>query len=138
VAVPLNARVRALLDGRNYAVVATVNPDGSPQSSPMWIDRDGDDVLFCTVAGRRKERNLRRDPRVSVTVFDLQDPENYAEIRGTATITADGARAFDDRLSLKYDGRPKDPDPPGWVRVIVRVTPSRVTGHAADPADPAG
>ncbi|HLT61920.1 MAG TPA: PPOX class F420-dependent oxidoreductase [Microlunatus sp.] len=135
---PLNARVRALLDGRNYAVVATVNPDGSPQSSPMWIDRDGDDVLFCTVAGRRKERNLRRDPRVSVTVFDLQDPENYAEIRGTATITADGARAFDDRLSLKYDGRPKDPDPPGWVRVIVRVTPSRVTGHAADPADPAG
>ncbi|MFC7622350.1 PPOX class F420-dependent oxidoreductase [Microlunatus sp. GCM10028923] len=129
--VTLNEKVRALVDGRNYAVLATVNPDGAPQTSPMWIDRDGDDVLFCTVAGRQKDRNLRRDPRVSITIFDLADPEHYAEIRGTATITEEGGFAFDDKLSWKYDGKPKDPDPEGFVRVIVRVTPTRVTGYAA-------
>jgi PPOX class probable F420-dependent enzyme len=129
--VTLNDKVRALVDGRNYAVLATVNPDGSPQTSPMWIDRDGDDVLFCTVAGRQKDRNLRRDPRVSITIFDLADPESYAEIRGTATITEEDAFAFDDKLSWKYDGKPKDPDPAGFVRVIVRVTPTKVTGYAA-------
>lgn len=129
--VTLNDKVRALVDGRNYAVLATVNPDGSPQTSPMWIDRDGDDVLFCTVAGRQKDRNLRRDPRVSITIFDLADPESYAEIRGTATITEENAFAFDDKLSWKYDGKPKDPDPEGFVRVIVRVTPTKVTGYAA-------
>lgn len=131
-AVTLNEKVRALVDGKNYAVLATVNPDGAPQTSPMWIDRDGDDVLFCTVAGRRKDLNMRRDPRVSITVFDLRDPENYAEIRGTATITAEDGFAFDDKLSWKYDGKPKDPDPPGFVRVIVRVTPTKVTGYAVD------
>jgi PPOX class probable F420-dependent enzyme len=129
--VTLNEKVRALVDGRNYAVLATVNPDGAPQTSPMWIGRDGDDVLFCTVAGRQKDRNLRRDPRVSITIFDLADPENYAEIRGTATITEEGGFAFDNELSWKYDGKPKDPDPEGFVRVIVRVTPTRVTGYAA-------
>jgi PPOX class probable F420-dependent enzyme len=129
--VTLNEKVRVLVDGRNYAVLATVNPDGSPQTSPMWIDRDGDDVLFCTVAGRRKDRNLRRDPRVSITIFDLEDPEHYAEIRGTATITEQDAFAFDDKLSWKYDGKPKAPDPEGFVRVIVRVTPTKVTGYAA-------
>ncbi len=127
----LNDKVRALVDGRNYAVLATVNPDGSPQTSPMWIDRDGDDVLFCTVVGRRKDRNLRRDPRVSITIFDLKDPEHYAEIRGTATMTEQDAFAFDDKLSYKYDGKPKDPDPEGFVRVIVRITPTKVTGYAA-------
>ena len=129
--VTLNDKVRALVDGRNYAVLATVNPDGAPQTSPMWIDRDGDDVLFCTVRGRRKDRNLRRDPRVSITIFDLADPESYAEIRGTATISEQDAFAFDDRLSWKYDGKPKEPDPAGFVRVIVRVTPTKITGFAA-------
>lgn len=129
--VTLNDKVRALVDGRNYAVLATVNPDGSPQTSPMWIDRDGDDVLFCTVVGRQKDRNLRRDPRVSITIFDLADPESYAEIRGTATMTEQDAFAFDDKLSWKYDGKPKDPDPAGFVRVIVRITPTKVAGYAA-------
>ncbi|WP_163571763.1 TIGR03618 family F420-dependent PPOX class oxidoreductase [Fodinicola feengrottensis] len=129
--VSLNDTVRALVDGKNYPVLSTVNPDGGPQSSVMWIGRDGDDLLFCTVAGRRKERNLRRDPRVSITVFDLADPLNYAEIRGTATMTTEDALKLDDELSWKYDGKPKDPDPAGFVRVVVRVTPTKVTGYAA-------
>ena len=127
----LNEAVRALVDGKNYPVLSTVNADGSPQSSVMWISRDGDDLLFCTVAGRQKDRNLRRDPRVSITIFDLADPGSYAEIRGTATIATRDAVAFDDELSWKYDGKPKDPDPEGFVRVVVRVTPTKVTGYAA-------
>ncbi|MFC4946267.1 PPOX class F420-dependent oxidoreductase [Pseudonocardia sp. GCM10023141] len=129
--VSLNEAVRALVDGKNYPVLATVNADGSPQTSVMWIGRDGDDLLFCTVAGRQKERNLRRDPRVSITVFDLADPESYAEIRGTAAMTTENAFELDDELSWKYDGKPKEPDPEGVVRVVVRVTPTRVTGYAA-------
>ena len=62
-----DATVR-LLDGRNYAVLATVNADGSPQTSAMWVGRDGNDLLFSTVQGRVKHRNMLRDPRVSVTV----------------------------------------------------------------------
>ena len=71
----------ALLDGRNYAVLATINRDGSPQTSVMWIGHDGNDLLFSTVEGRVKHRNMRRDPRVSVTVIDSSDPENYVELR---------------------------------------------------------
>jgi PPOX class probable F420-dependent enzyme len=65
--IALNDEVRRLLDGRHFAVLATINPDGGPQTSAMWVARDGDDVLFSTVAGRRKHRNLERDPRASVT-----------------------------------------------------------------------
>ena len=68
-----DATVR-LLDGRNYAVLATVNADGSPQTSAMWVGRDGDDLLFSTVQGRLKYRNMLRDPRVSVTVHEAADP----------------------------------------------------------------
>jgi PPOX class probable F420-dependent enzyme len=127
----LNEAVRALVDGKNYPVLSTVGADGSPQSSVMWVGREGDDLLFCTVAGRQKERNLRRDPRVSITIFDLADPGSYAEIRGTATITTEDAVDFDDELSWKYDGKPKDPDPESFVRVVIRVTPTKVTGYAA-------
>ena len=61
--IALNDEIRRLLDGRHFAVLATINPDGGPQTSAMWVGRDGDDVLFSTVAGRRKHRNLERDPR---------------------------------------------------------------------------
>jgi PPOX class probable F420-dependent enzyme len=61
--ITLNDEIRRLLDGRHFAVLATINPDGGPQTSTMWVARDGDDVLFSTVAGRRKHRNLERDPR---------------------------------------------------------------------------
>jgi PPOX class probable F420-dependent enzyme len=120
-----------LLDGRNYAVLATINPDGSPHTSAMWVGRDGDDVVMSTVAGRRKQRNMARDPRVSVTVIDAADAENYVELRGQVTMTPDTGLVVDNRLSWKYDGKDKDPDPPGTERVVVRLTVTRATGRAA-------
>jgi PPOX class probable F420-dependent enzyme len=127
----LNDETRRLLDGPNYAVLATINPDGGPQTSAMWVGRDGDDVLFSTVAGRRKHRNLERDPRASVSVLDAEDAENYVELRGRVTIEEDVGHGFDTGLSWKYDGRDPDPDPPGAVRLILRMTVDKATGYAA-------
>lgn len=118
-----------LLDGRNYAVLATVNPDGSPQTSVMWVGRDGTDLLFSTVAGRVKHRNMVRNPRVSLTVIDSADPESYVELSGRVTITPDVGRQLDTRLSWKYDGKDPGEDRPGAVRVAVRMTVEKVTGH---------
>ena len=127
----LNDEIRRLLDGAHFAVLATLNPDGGPQSSAMWVGRDGDQVLFSTVAGRRKHRNLQRDPRLSVTILDADDAYNYVELRGRATIEEDVGRAFDTSLSWKYDGRDPEPDPPGAVRLIIRMTVDKATGYAA-------
>ncbi|MBE1500373.1 PPOX class probable F420-dependent enzyme [Amycolatopsis lexingtonensis] len=129
--VTFNEATKALLDGRNYPVVATTNADGSPQSSVVWARRDGDTVLFVTVRGRRKERNIRRDPRVSLSVFDLADPENYVEIRGRAEVTAEGGPELNDELARKYTGGVFPPEPPEVVRVLVRVVPEHVTGHSS-------
>ncbi len=127
----LNDETRRLLDGPNFAVLATINPDGAPQTSAMWIGRDGDDLLFSTVEGRRKHRNMVRDPRISVTVLDAADPYNYVELRGSATITEDVGRKVDNELSWCYDGKDVDPDPPGTVRLVVRVVVDKATGYAA-------
>lgn len=126
--IPLSDAVRRLVDGPNYATLATLNGDGSPQTSAMWIGRDGDEVLFSTIAGRLKHRNIRRDPRVSITIMERADPENYTEIRGTATIVEQGGRELDDQLSWKYDGRAAGEDPLGSIRVVLRVVPAKVTG----------
>lgn len=120
-----------LVDGKNYAILATINPDGSPQTSVLWVGRDGNDLLFSTVAGRVKHRNMERDPRVSVTVLDSADPENYVELRGRVSMTPDVGRALDTRLSWKYDGRDPGEDRPGAIRVVVRMVVEKVTGYAA-------
>lgn len=131
-AIPLSDATLRLLDGKNYAILATVNRDGSPQTSVVWVSRDdGDDLLFSTVEGRVKHRNMLRDPRVSVTVIDSADPENYVELRGRISMTPDVGRQLDTRLSWKYDGRDPGEDRPGAVRVVVRMTVEKVTGYAA-------
>jgi PPOX class probable F420-dependent enzyme len=128
--IPLSDGALALLDGRNYAVLATINPDGSPQTSVMWVGRDGNDLLFSTVEGRVKHRNMRRDPRVSVTVIDSADPEYYVELRGRVSMTLDVGRRLDIQLSWKYDGHDPGEDRPGAVRVVVRMVVEKATGHA--------
>jgi PPOX class probable F420-dependent enzyme len=130
-AIPLSEATLRLLDGKNYAVLATVNPDGSPQTSVMWVGRDGGDLLFSTIEGRRKYRNMLRDPRVSVTVIDSADPENYVELRGRVSMTPDVGRRVDTQLSWKYDGRDPDDDRPGAVRVVVRMVVEKAAGYAA-------
>ena len=122
----LNDETRRLLDGRHYAVLATINPDGGPQTSAMWVGRDGDDVLFSTVRGRRKPRNFERDPRASLLVIDPENPYRYVEVRGRVTITPDPEGALIQELSQKYRGMPWE-DKPGTERVIVRISPDRVT-----------
>jgi PPOX class probable F420-dependent enzyme len=131
VAFTLSAASRRLLDGRNYAVLATINPDGSPHTSAMWVGRDGDEVLLSTTEGRVKHRNMVRDPRVSVTVIDSANGENYVELRGQVTMSPDVGIVVDNQLSWKYDGKDKDPDLPGVVRVVVRLKVTKATGRAA-------
>ena len=128
--IPLSDATFRLVDGKNYAVLATVNPDGSPQTSVVWVGRDGDELLFSTVEGRVKHRNMRRDPRVSVTVIDWSDPENYVELRGRVSMTPDTGRRLDTQLSWKYDGRDPGQDRPGAVRVVVRMVVEKATGRA--------
>ena len=123
--------VRALLDAKNFASVATLGPDGAPQNSVVWIKREGDAVLFSSTEGRQKVRNLRRDPRISLSVFDLADPYTSVEIRGTAEILPDDDKHLPHELSHKYLGI----DPPGEkddeVRVIIRVVPRKIVGFSA-------
>ncbi|MEU1120789.1 MULTISPECIES: PPOX class F420-dependent oxidoreductase [unclassified Streptomyces] len=112
--------------------VATIQPDGSPQVSPVWVKRDGDDVLFSTTVDRRKEKNLRRDPRVTVLVQPFDAPYSYAEIRGTAQMTTEGGQELIDELSVKYTGKkyaefnPSSKD--DTERVVVRVSARKVVG----------
>jgi PPOX class probable F420-dependent enzyme len=122
----LSGLARRLVDESTFAVLSTTNPDGAPQASVVWVKRDGDDILFSTVRGRRKTRNMERDPRVSVVLYDPADPYAYAEVRGTATITTAGARDLINELSLKYDGKPFPVEGPDRIRVVVRVHPERV------------
>ena len=91
--IQLSESALRLVDGKNYAVLATVNPDGSPQTSVVWVGRDGGDLLFSTVEGRVKHRNMVRDPRVSVSIIDSADPENYVELRGQVSMTRDVGQA---------------------------------------------
>src|SRR3982074_684378 len=99
VGISLSDAVRELADGKNYATLATINADGSPQTSAMWVGRDGDVFLFFPVTGRLKDRNIRRDPRVRVTIMRRDDPDHGTEIRGPATITEEGGLKLDNDLS---------------------------------------
>ncbi|MGI8335100.1 PPOX class F420-dependent oxidoreductase [Actinomadura scrupuli] len=123
--------VRTMLDGRNFATVATVGPGGAPHSSVVWVEREGDTVLFSTTAGRQKARNLTRDPRVSVSLFDLENPYSSVEIRGTAELITDEDRLLPHRLSHKYLGEDPPLAEPDEIRLIVRVTPTKILRFAA-------
>ena len=124
--IPLDDTTRALLDGKNFATVATLQEDGSPQTSVVWVGRDGDQVLFSTVESRRKARNLRRDPRVSVSIFDAANPYLSVEIRGTAELEVDEGKRLPVELSQKYLGQDPPAENDDEVRLIVRITPAKV------------
>ncbi|MDT0305387.1 PPOX class F420-dependent oxidoreductase [Streptomyces sp. DSM 44917] len=117
---------RAILDGKNFATVATLLPGGAPQTSVVWIDREEDAVVFSTTAHRRKARNLAADPRVSLTVFALDNPYRSVEIRGRAELIEDPDKELPRRLSHKYLGQDPPNESPEERRLIVRVRPERV------------
>ncbi|MFE7778606.1 PPOX class F420-dependent oxidoreductase [Streptomyces sp. NPDC057445] len=131
----LSDKLKELLDSPVFVNLATIQPDGSPQVSPVWAKRDGEDVLISTTVGRRKEKNLRRDPRATVLVQPFDEPYTYGEIRGTATVTTEGGQQLIDELSMKYTGKryaefnpESGKDAP---RVVVRITPRKVVGALA-------
>ncbi|MFE0375141.1 PPOX class F420-dependent oxidoreductase [Streptomyces inhibens] len=128
----LSDDLKQLLDTPVFVTLVTLQPDGSPQASPVWVKRDGDDLLISTTVGRRKEKNLRRDPRVSVVVQPFDNPYTYAEVRGNATLTTEGGQELINELSRKFTGRPYaefNPDAANDAeRVVVRITPRKVVG----------
>jgi PPOX class probable F420-dependent enzyme len=131
VAVVLDDVTRELLDGKNFATVATLNPDGGPQASVVWILRDGDTVLFSAISTRRKVLNLVRDSRISLTVFDTANPYRSVETRGSAELTGDPGKSLPRALSQKYLGQDPPPEPDELTRVIVRVIPQKVNAFSA-------
>ncbi|WP_433222428.1 PPOX class F420-dependent oxidoreductase [Microtetraspora malaysiensis] len=118
--------VRELFDGKNFATVVSLNPDGAPQASVVWVRTDGDDILFSTVKGRRKHRNFERDPRVTIVVIDPANPYRYVEVRGVAEMEDDRSGALIEELSLKYAGRSWEEPHPESERVIVHIKPQKV------------
>ena len=130
--VPLPDKAKELLDAKNVVTVATINPDGSPQTSILWATYDGDDLLLSTIESRAKHRNLSRDPRISVLIHDhATSSSNYVEVRGTVTMTREGGPELIERLSQIYDGErfAGDDGKPERVRVVLRLTPQHVVDY---------
>ena len=117
-----------LLKKKAFANLATLNPDGSPQVSPVWVDSDGTNILFNTAKGRVKTKNLEREKRVALTIVDPENPYRYVGIQGRVTgMTESGADDHIDKMAMKYMGKEKYPfRAPGEVRVIVTIAPDKV------------
>ncbi len=125
-----------LIDGPYVAALTTVMPDGQPQTTPVWCNRDGDDVLINTMRGFRKELNMRANPRVTLLVYDPRNPLRNIEIRGSVVdMTEEGAIEHNDSLTRLYmnkadahffgDAIPADLQTK-YVPLKIRISPSRV------------
>ncbi len=119
---------RDLLAKKAFAHLATVGADGAPQVTPVWVDDDGTHVRFNTARGRVKERNLRRNPRVALSIIDPDNPYRYLQVRGRVVeMTETGADAHIDALSQKYLGQDTYPfRRAGEVRVTVKILPESI------------
>jgi len=115
-------------DGKSFASVATLMPDGSPQVSLMWVDSDGENILLNSAEGRVKTDNLRNDQRVAIAIVDSQNPYRQAMVRGRIVGEShEGAFEHTDELAKKYLGQDKYPYHREWdVRVIFKVNPETV------------
>jgi PPOX class probable F420-dependent enzyme len=130
-AAKLEGRVRELLEAPNFVAVATLDTDGTPDVKVVWADVDDDHVVLNSAEGRKWPKNLRRDPRVTVTVVNHENPYEYAVIRGRlAGDTHDGADENIDKLAKKYLDKDEYPfRQPGEQRVMFRIEPERVKLH---------
>ena len=124
---PIDDDVRALATGQNFAALTTLLPDGTPQTHVMWVDADDEHVIINTEVHRAKFRNLQRDPRATVTIWDREDPYRFVEVRGrvVGTVTGPEALAHIEDCSQRYFGRPY-PGPIQSERVMVRIAPDRI------------
>jgi PPOX class probable F420-dependent enzyme len=117
-----------LFKKRAFAHLATLNADGTPQVTPVWVDWDGTHLLVNTARGRVKDRNLRRNPHVALSIIDPDNPYRYLGIQGRVTnITETGADAHIDKMAKKYLDKDKYPfRAPGEERVLVSIEPEKV------------
>ena len=123
--------LKAMLDGPTFATLATLMPDGSPQASTMWVDREGDRIRFNTAEGRVKPRNMDRDPRVAISIFATDDPYQAFSIRGRVVEKRlEGADEHIDALANKYLGVDEYPfRVPGQIRVTYLIEIDRLAAH---------
>ena len=130
----LSEGVKRLFREPNYGHLATLMPDGSPQVSPVWVDVDGDRILVNSAEGRSKPRNVRRDARVAISIYNQENPYSSAFIRGRVVeITHEGADEHIDKLAKKYLGQDKYPyHQPGDQRVILVIEPEHVGSIMTD------
>jgi PPOX class probable F420-dependent enzyme len=123
----IEGRAEELLKGKNFCQVATLRGDGSVHVAPVWVDVQGGQPVLNTADGRVWPRNLERDPRVTLTVQNVENPYEYVTIRGrVAERTSEGADEHIDALAKKYLGQDSYPREPGERRVIIRVEPEHV------------
>lgn len=123
----LDPDLHQLAAAKNFAAMSTLMPDGQPQTQLMWVHADEQHLIINTEIGRQKFRNVERDPRVTVTVFDSENPYRYIEARGRVveTVGGDAARANIDDLSQKYTGGPYA-NPISTERVVLRIAVDKV------------
>ncbi len=122
-------KYRDLFQKKAFANLATVMPDGSPQVTPVWVDFDGEHLVFNSARGRLKDRNVRKNPNVALAVMDPDNPYRYLEVRGRVVeITQNGADEHINKMSQKYLGNPVYPyRRQGEVRVMYKVAPDKVS-----------
>jgi len=128
-AVTLSEKAKKLIDRPNFAHLATLMPDGSPQSVPVWIGREGERIVVCTGEGSLKARNTRRDPRVALSIVDFANPYDEVQIRGRVIERRpDPELKVLDPISNKYTGKPFPMrSPEGRVALIIEVEKERYT-----------
>ena len=128
----LHPRVVEMARGENFAALTTILPDGHPQTQVMWVDADDENLLINTEVHRQKFKNVERDQRVTLTIWDRDDPYSFVEVRGEVVGIEKGqeAREHIDELSHKYHGKPYGPDIQS-ERVIVKIAPLRQVVHIA-------
>lgn len=120
---------RDIFEKESYAHISTVMPDGTPQSTPVWVDHDdGEAILINTARNRRKEKNIRRNPKVGVSVLDPDDPYRYVSVRAEAELIEEGAVEHIDKLAQQYMGVEEYPHhgEESGPRVIVRIPAENV------------
>jgi PPOX class probable F420-dependent enzyme len=129
-AIALPQSVKKIMEDKAYGHVVTLGAGGKPQVSMVWMDVDGDDVLFNTAEGRVKPKNLRGNPRIIISVQDRNDPQSHIVFHGKATVTEAGADDHIDKLAKRFLGADKYPfRRPGEKRLIVRVKVDRIGGY---------
>jgi PPOX class probable F420-dependent enzyme len=125
----LTESARKMLEGKNFVYIATVNPDGTPQVTPTWVDTDGNFVLINTAVGRVKHRNVKKNPHVALAITDQANPYNLILIKGKVVdqITGHVAEDHIDKMAKKYQGLEKYPHrTPGEKRILLKIEPVRV------------